>query len=955
MEIRKRFLLLVLSLLLVLQAGVPMTALAEEDPSTPKTVRVGFFALDGYHEMDENGEKSGYGYDFLQLTQKYVNLNYEYVGYEKSWEETLQMLLDGEIDLVTSANKTAERTELYDFSIPIGTNTMNINTRASETRFVAGDYSTYDGMTIGLLAGSSSNEEVEEFAEENQFHFTSRYYENSDLLEAALESGEVDAVATSSLRKMENEKILSEFNTEYFYAMVRKGDTELLDTINYAIAQLNASEGDWKNTFYYKNYASNNYSTLSFTDEEQSFIDRYSSGGEQLVLATDMDWKPFSWKDGDSYTGILPEYIEACMKMCGMNYTYYDLPEDLHDISDLSSEEAEKIDLYIAYSSDESAADEAGLITSDTMIEDGTAYLQRRDCSQIRKIAISRATPYLNTKLHAEDGVSVIEYPDTVAAKQAVLNGEVDAAFLYSYDAEYTVNLDNSGRLVFSLIPDTAIQIQSVISASHDHTLMSILMKCIHSMPETEKSAIISKYVSYSTDSLSLQEYVTMHPFFFLSVCISGLFVLFMILYFLLRGRSERKHRLVLEGKIHEIMVLNRELEEKQAKVEEARMHAEAANNAKTAFLFNMSHDIRTPMNAIIGFTDLLEKHQEEPEKRADYLHKIQDSSTVLLSIINNVLEMSRIEKGMLELDESAWSAEQFNDTLYSVFEDMMSQKGIEFTRQVCVIHRYVYCDPIKLREVFLNILSNAYKYTNPGGKVNMHLEEIPCDREGYVLYQTTISDTGIGMSEEYLPHIFEEFSRENNTTDNKIEGTGLGMPIVKRMIDFMEGTIEVHSEKGVGSTFIVTIPHKLAERSDLAGVSKHDLDPELFVGKRILLAEDNELNAEIAIEILSEAGFAVDRAEDGQVCVEMLQKAEAGFYDVILMDIQMPHMNGYEATRAIRALNDPWRSKIPILAMTANAFEEDKREAYRSGMNGHLAKPIDVTELMKALTSVLK
>lgn len=389
--------------------------------------------------------------------------------------------------------------------------------------------------------------------------------------------------------------------------------------------------------------------------------------------------------------------------------------------------------------------------------------------------------------------------------------------------------------------------------------------------------------------------------------------------------------------------------------LQEATEMAEAANNAKTTFLFNMSHDIRTPMNAIIGFTDLLEKYQERPEKRADYLKKIQDSNRVLLSIINNVLEMARIEKGTLEVEEAAWSAEQFNDTLHSVFQDMMLQKGIEFTRQIDVEHHYVFCDPIKLREVFINILSNAWKYTNAGGKVNMHLEEIPSDREGYALYRTTISDTGIGMSEEFLPHIFEEFSRENSVTDSKVEGTGLGMPIVKRLVDFMDGTVEVSSKKGAGTTFVVTIPHKIADKSDLVEHMGIKLDPKQFLGKRILLAEDNDLNAEIAIEILKEAGFETERAEDGQIAVDMIRNAEAGYYDLVLMDIQMPNMNGHEATRNIRKLSDVQKAGIPILAMTANAFEEDKRAAVSAGMNGHLGKPINVNELMKALAGILK
>lgn len=410
-------------------------------------------------------------------------------------------------------------------------------------------------------------------------------------------------------------------------------------------------------------------------------------------------------------------------------------------------------------------------------------------------------------------------------------------------------------------------------------------------------------------------------------------------------------HVFIQEEELHEKMQY---IEGLNQKLTLAAEQADAANAAKTAFLFNMSHDIRTPMNAIMGFTALLRKHLGDTEKSIDYLNKIEGSSNVLLSIINNVLEMARIEKGHVVIDETAWNADQFNDSLYSVFFEVMRQKGIEFTREIHVQNSYVMCDSTKLREVFYNILSNAYKYTNPGGKVHMLLEEVPSDREGFALYRTTITDTGIGMSEEFLPHIFEEFSREKNSTQNTIEGTGLGMPIVKRLVDLMGGSIEVKSRKGVGTTFVVTLPHRITDRSKLTEHAGVMIDPQLFAGKRILLAEDNDLNAEIAVEILGEAGFAVERAVDGRDAVEKIAQSGANYYNVVLMDIQMPEMNGYEATRAIRALPDHGKAQIPILAMTANAFAEDKREAIQAGMNGHLAKPINVHDLMKALSKVI-
>ena len=386
----------------------------------------------------------------------------------------------------------------------------------------------------------------------------------------------------------------------------------------------------------------------------------------------------------------------------------------------------------------------------------------------------------------------------------------------------------------------------------------------------------------------------------------------------------------------------------------ESREQAEMANKAKTAFLFNMSHDIRTPMNAIMGFTNLLGKYQDDPKRRADYIHKIEESSRVLLSIINNVLEMARIEKGAVQLEESVWNAKLFNDTLFTIFEDMMSQKRLEFSHNIDVEHKNVFCDPTKLREIFLNIVSNSYKYTPEGGRIDMNTVELPSNREGYALFRTVITDNGIGMSKEYIPHLFEEFSREHNTTQGRVEGTGLGMSIVKRLVEIMDGTIEVEAELGVGTKVTVTIPHRIADSSVMVSRLGVEVDMSLFRGKRILLVEDNELNAEIAIEMLKEMEFIVEHAINGQECLDMIDKAPSDYYDIILMDIQMPIMDGYEATRAIRALYDNVKANIPILAMTANAFAEDRIQAFRCGMNAHIAKPIDVAELMKAIASNL-
>ena len=392
-----------------------------------------------------------------------------------------------------------------------------------------------------------------------------------------------------------------------------------------------------------------------------------------------------------------------------------------------------------------------------------------------------------------------------------------------------------------------------------------------------------------------------------------------------------------------------RELSQLKA-LEEAKRAAIEANRAKSTFLFNMSHDIRTPMNAIIGFTGLLEKHQDEPGRRNDYLNKLKEASALLLGLINNVLEMSRIEKGHLDLDIQAWGVEQMYDSFCSVFLDMMVQKGITFCHSMDVEHEFLFCDPIKVRDVIMNLLSNAYKYTPRGGKVELYIHQYPCEEEGYVMMETIVKDNGQGISAEFLPHLFEEFTREHSTTDIKVEGTGLGMPIVKNLLDLMGGTIEVESAPGKGTTFKVYLKHRIAQKSDLLNVDMPDLSDVDFKGRRILLAEDNDLNAEIAIEILKDVGLVVDRANDGLQCVEMMEAAPSGYYDLVLMDIQMPRMNGYEATRIIRQMDDRVKANVTILAMTANAFEEDKREAIKSGMNAHLSKPIEVDKLVKTL-----
>ena len=393
-----------------------------------------------------------------------------------------------------------------------------------------------------------------------------------------------------------------------------------------------------------------------------------------------------------------------------------------------------------------------------------------------------------------------------------------------------------------------------------------------------------------------------------------------------------------------------------EKELEKAVLEAKNANEAKTRFLFNMSHDIRTPMNAIIGFSELLEKHIDEKDKAIDYLGKIKSSSNFLLSLINYVLEMARIESGKLALKKEVGCVTELIESLTDVFEPGVKKKFITYSCEIDIQHKYVIGDETKVREIFINIIGNSVKYTPEGGKISVSVKEEPFEKENYIAYRIIVEDNGIGMSKEYLPHIFEEFSREHTSTESKVTGTGLGLPIVKSLIDMMGGTIEVESQLGCGTKMNVVLPFELASEKQILEEKQKEKEKisDSILGKRVLLAEDNELNAEIAMTVLKENGLKAERAANGKQCMEMLKKMPEDYYDMILMDIQMPEMDGYEATKLIRNLDDA-RADIPIVAMTANAFEEDRQKALESGMNAHVSKPVDMNMLFKVMAQILK
>lgn len=455
--------------------------------------------------------------------------------------------------------------------------------------------------------------------------------------------------------------------------------------------------------------------------------------------------------------------------------------------------------------------------------------------------------------------------------------------------------------------------------------LMNILNKTIQTLPASRLSSLFSVYEN-TPGKVTLAEYIKDNLRVVSITFVSTSLVIILIISYLL------------------------------VKARKAKIQAEKANAAKSDFLFNMSHDIRTPMNALLGYSELMKRELTDP-KLLDYQEKMEQSGNLLLSIINNVLDMARIESGKMELDENYVKIRDIYYGVYKIFQAEAEKKGIHLEMEYDVRHEHVICDETKNREIFLNLISNAVKYTASGGAVTIRITELDCDRKDYVRIQTQVIDTGIGMSEEFLPSLFEAFARERNTTAGKVAGTGLGMPIIKKYVDMMGGTIEAESKLGEGSRFTVTLEYRIADKNyyeqDTEKASDMD-ETDGISGKHILLAEDNDLNAEIAEFILEDMGLLVDRVEDGIQCVAKMEQEPAGTYDLILMDIQMPNMDGYKATEVIRGLSDKSKATIPIIAMTANAFEEDRKKALAKGMNGHIAKPVAAEKVEKTILSAL-
>lgn len=921
---------------------------AGEPTHERRTVRVGVLAQDGLCQKDANGRLSGYTIDLWHMANRYMDVKVEYVGYGKNWNELLQMLEHGELDILTNAQKSPEREQIFAFTKPTGVTSGLLNVRADNTKFIAGDYATYNGMRIGTFRKDRSYEIFKKWAQEKGFTYQTTFYDTSTELYAAFRRGEVEAIVANSFCRHEEERTLDMFYTNNIYGIVRKDDTQLLNEFNYALNQMNASEGDWVHMLLYKYVNQARAVQTVFSQREQELIRQYQSGEKKLVVGVWTDRAPLSYVENGKLKGILPELFDKIMQKAGIPYTIK-LPKDKADYEKMCLDGS--VDVIMDWRHDNiPLAEERDYALSKKYLDTRIVLLKRNTLKgQPHTFAVENTTRLSNVEDKLVDDANVFLTNNVDESVRAVAYGKADATYLYYYMALYYLNQGSYKNLVYEILDNPGPDVHIAFTAGVSHELSGIISKCISQISNEERTQIINKYTTFQPQNMDFVTYIAYNPqmtllFFVFILAISIGFVLMYM-------HLHEKKRLLAQEQAYAV---------KQEQLAEA---AQAANKSKTSFLFNMSHDIRTPMNAIIGFANLAQNAKCSTEQMHSYLSKILVASQHLLSLINDILEMSRIESGKITLEPIPTSWSELLQELHTIMQEQIESKKQSFTISIAPLtHDYVMIDKLRMEQVLVNLVSNASKYTPENGSIRVELAQYPAAKPNHAIYKISVIDNGMGMSEDFVKKIFSPFERANSTTVSKIQGTGLGMSITKSIIDLANGTIDVKSKLSEGTEIIVAVTLCLCTDAEIATLNAKQLDnPQAqaeqpdFKGKRLLVVEDNKLNREITVTILEQTGIITEQAEDGSVAVKMVQEAAPGYYDLILMDIQMPIMDGYEATKQIRALPDKRLAQLPIIAVSANAFEEDKKASLAAGMDGHIAKPINVPDLFALMQKLIK
>lgn len=905
-----------------------------------KVVRVGSFE-DTFNFIDQNGVRRGYGYELMQKIAGYTGWTFEYVTCD--WSNCFEKLENGEIDIMGDISYTDERAEKMLYSdMPMGEEKYILYADLEASGIRPSDLSTINGRHVGALLGSKTEMMLTAWEKKHGIETTHSNTPNFDEVNRKLAAHEIDCFVSLEQPFWKERGIsrIDMIGKSDIYFVINKNRADIKKELDEGMRQLEEDDPFFLADLY-KQYFSFDIKPV-LTGEEQNWVNEHGAirigylKDEPGISVKD----PVTGKKG----GVLYDYMEYADDCLGNQQLDFE-PIEMESRAALREAlQTGKIDMIFTVSNPNSGEEKGIAFTNTAWTYNLFAVTEKKPFEEMAANRVAILKDNLPVRRQIEyyyPQWTIIPCRSVEEARNKTVRGEADC---FVTGARQAVKYTERNAL-YSIPLSRPLEISFGVKSGQPQ-LLAVLNKTLKAMPIGMLSSSFSMHEN-AKHKVTLEDYIKDNLLLFsASFLLVTLQILSIFILLLQKARKAERAARSAAGKAKD---LNEKL---QIAVEKA----EGENRAKTNFLNNMSHDIRTPMNAILGYNRLMRKKLTDPQL-IDYQRKIEQSGSLLLSIINHVLDMARIESGKSKLDENAEVLGMIFDEAYGVFAPEAAKKEIRMKKTIAVEHRSLICDGTKIREIFVNLISNAVKYTPRGGSVEVNVNELPCEREGFARIQTVVTDTGIGMSKEYLPTIYDSFSRERNTTMGKVAGTGLGMAIVKELVTMMGGTIEVKSELGEGTTFTVTLDHKIAEtrHDDRKEIASRKAAAESLADLHILLAEDNDLNAEIAMTLLEEAGLKVDRAADGIQCVSRIEKEPAGTYALILMDIQMPNMDGYKATETIRQLPDPKKAAIPIIAMTANAFEEDRKMALAKGMNGYIAKPIDPAKMLAAIQDAIE
>lgn len=900
-----------------------------------RKVKVAFFPMNGFHVYSEENGCGGMDVAYLEELRIYTGWDIEYVMCD-SWNEALEKLEAKEVDLVGSAQYSEERAKTFEFASLSSGYTYGCLFVEKDSSMDFEDFDRMRDMTFGVVESYVRKAEFFEYLDRNGISEPLlQEYGTTQELQAALKAGEIDVAVHTLTEVEEGQCLVGKFAYAPYYYMTWKGNEQLISELNIGIEELymdNPTLEQQLISTYYENRWEN------FAAEEQQYIDR----GLPVKIGFYQDTKPLSYvNEQGEYDGIYIQILKSIAARSGITIELCPLSR-----SDYWKEllAAGEIDFYVGANNMQLARDENIRLTSPFMsynaiIVSKSDYVRM---NQGTSMVLTNGRAYWAESMKRNGVNGTVVYCDSAKdCLEMVRRGEADITVLNTIEFNYLSKNERFSDLIEW--DNYRYQSGSTLAAAKDvdPILFEVINKSLRLISEAEKEDIINQYMNISYTDYNFKDYLYMNQDV---IMIAGTVLILFVVFALVVSHTRRKSYHILAQKNEELQLAIRE--------------AEKANQAKTEFLSHMSHDIRTPINGIMGMLNIAEKNPDDLDKQQDCRQKIKTSAEHLLSLINDVLDINKLESGNVEIQKERFSLPQLFANCATILGGQAASKKITLTTSFGEEKPFAHTDfvgsPLHIKQILINIAGNSIKYNKPEGSVHMSCEEL-AEENGIARICFTVSDTGIGMSKEYLEHIFEPFTQESNglSARTTYQGTGLGMTITKKLIDSMGGTIEIESEQEKGSVFTIILPLEIAAQQE---TEKEKAEPEQvqIAGKRVLLVEDNELNQEIAQFMLEDFGLQVTIANNGQEAVELFEREQPGTYQIIFMDVMMPIMNGYEAAKAIRGLDRPDAANIPIITMTANAFAEDVQAAMDAGMNEHIAKPLEADVIARVLADWL-